>query len=1194
MCFFRAVTLWRSDCKSGITASRTEAKFGDRYDARAVESRHLLVKMENKMKSEQVIRAVVMIAMLILILPGIAAAQSIVTGAVAGTVTDPSGSVIVGATVSLTNNATGETLSATTGATGTYQFTLLKPGTYVVSATQTGFKQATERVEVLLGQTTSASLKLEVGSGSVTVEVSSQGALLQTEDANISSNFDTKQIENVPNPGGDITYVAQTAPGVTMNSATGGGFGNFSAFGLPATANLFTINGNDFNDPFLNLNVSGSSNLLLGSNELQEVAVVSNAYTGQYGRQAGAQIDYSTKSGSNAFHGDAVYDWTGRALTANDPVNKASGGARPFENNNQWAAALGGPIIKDKLFFFVNTEGIRYIFGSVHTPAAPTPAFQSYVLGNIPQDATTQSFYKNIFSLYNSAPGIANAVPNASSCPGFATAPGTTGGACTESWTQSVSSGNKEWWLSGRMDYDFNENNKIFGRVRIDKGTQPTYTDSINPAFDLFSIQPQYDGQLNYTHIFSPTVVNNFIFSTLYYGAVFGNTTPGPALALFPGVLAFGVDGALTAIGTGSGNPGGFAAGFLYPSGRNVEQWGFVDDVSVARGNHEFKMGVNFRRDDISDYTAGQQAVYPAVNVTLFGFANDEIAPAGCATGANGQIGCGSVVYNFAAQTHQPVAYYSFGLYFQDEYRVNSKLKLTLALRADRNSGGTCNSGCASLPSTAFNNMSHDPTTPYDESFPTGHHTIIPNIEKVVFEPRFGLAWSPVGQNTVIRGGVGLFSDLYPGLILSSYDTNFPQVNLFNAPLGTVAFDSLPPGSTAFPDSGVNLVTECNSAFLSNYNSGGSLTTGGASGGGYAGAAAPFGGCLNAQGNLAVPRLNDVSRNLRNPKYVEWNLEVQHTFGGHTVVSVNYVGNHGYDTLLTNNDLNGFGFGSLPATAPDPRVGEVSYLYSGGVNNYNGVTFSILEKDWHGLSGRLNYTYSHALDDLSNGGLEPFSLITSIFASQVDPFDPSKQYASGDEDARHQLSASYVYQLPFKSENRLVNAAIGGWMVAGTWFYRTGFPFSVLDGGESGALAGNNLSGSTILLQPTAAFTQRNFSNVRGCVTSPCFSAADFATPTDFTGSVVGRNAFRGPGFLGGDLSVKKNFQVNERVTFQLGLSAYNWLNHANYGGPYPNTNAPFFGQAVFTQFPPTSPYGAFAAAATDQRIAQITGKLIF
>jgi hypothetical protein len=1137
---------------------------------------------------------------LLLLLPTLASAQSVITGGVTGIVTDATGSVIVGATVNLQNKSTSEIQSATTGPTGAYQFTLLKPGTYVVSVSQTGFKQASETVEVLLGQTALASVKLEVGAASETVTVTEQGALLQTEDANISSNFDTNQIQNVPNPGGDITYVAQTAPGITINSSTGGGYGNFSAFGLPGTSNLFTVNGNDYNDAFLNLNNSGSSNLLLGGNELQEVEVVSNGYTGQYGRQAGAQVDYSTKSGSNTFHGDAVYNWTGRALTANDPLNKASGGTRPFENNNQWAASIGGPIKKDKAYFFVNTEGIRYIFGSILNVSVPTPAFQTFVQGNVPADAATQAFYTNVFKLYNGAPGIGNATPNADSCPGFVTAPGSTGGACTESFTESVSSGNKEWLLSGRVDYNLGENDKIFGRVRFDRGTQPTYTDSINPAFNETSIQPQNEGQLNYTHIFSPTVVNNFIFSDIYYSAVFGNLNPSSALDLFPGNLEFLVDGALTPLGTGSGNPNGFAAGLQTPQGRRVEQWQLVDDLSVTRGNHDFKMGVNFRRDDVTDFTAAENTLYPEVDVTLFGFANDQVAPPGCSANppTNTQIGCGSVLYNFASQITQPIAYYSVGFYFQDQYRVNSKLKLTMTLRADRNSGGVCQSSCASLPVTAFNDLPHGATIPYDESFPTGNKTIIPDIEKVVFEPRFGLAWSPIGQNTVIRAGVGLFTDLYPGGLLSLFDTNFPQVNLFDVPTGSVAFDLAPPASTAFPGSGVNLVTECNGAFLSNYNSGGSLTTGGSSGGGYAGAAAPFGGCLNAQGALSVPNLNDVSRNFQNPKYVEWNFELQHTFGAHTVVSANYVGNHGYDELVLNPGLNGFGFGSLPAAAPDPRVARVDQLYSGGVSNYDGVTFSIQENQWHGLSGRVNYTYSHALDDVSNVPEEPFSVITSIL-TQVNPFNLRSQYASGDNDARHLISGSYVYQLPFKSERRLVNAAIGGWMVSGTMFYHTGFPFSIIDGGATAGLVGNNLGGTssfgaTILAQPLPSFTQRNFSNVRSCVLAACFSAADFVQPsTDFTGE-VGRNAFRGPGFLGGDLSVRKNFAVTERMTFQLGFSAYNWLNHANYGTPYPNTNAPFFGKVAFTQFTPTSPYGAFAAAATDQRIAQITGKFIF
>ena len=1146
-----------------------------------------------RLRFHKYFRLAVSFIALLLLLPTLISAQSIVTGAISGTISDPSGAVIVGATLTLRNNATGEMLTTTSSADGAYQFSLLKPGTYSLTVTQQGFKQVTQTVEVLLGQTSAANLKMELGAGAVTVEVSGQGAMLQTEDANISSNFDTNQIQNVPNPGGDITYVAQTAPGVTMNSSTGGGYGNFSAFGLPGTSNLFTVNGNDYNDAFLNLNNSGSSNLLLGGNELQEVAVVSNGYTGQYGRQAGAQIDYSTKSGSNNFHGDAVYNWTGRALTANDPLNKANGGTRPFENNNQWAASLGGPIKKDKAYFFVNTEGIRYIFGSIQNVSVPTPAFQSYVLGNVPADPATQAFYANIFQLYNAAPGIGNATPNANSCLGFATAPGATGGACTEGFSESVSSGNKEWLLSGRVDYNLGENDKLFGRVRFDRGTQPTYTDPINPIFDASSIQPQDEGQLNYTHIFSPTVVNNFIFSDIYYSAVFGNLNPGPALNLFPGNLEFLVDGALTPLGTGSGNPNGFAAGFQFPQGRHVEQWQLVDDLSVTRGNHNFKMGMNFRRDDVSDYTAGENTLYPEVDVTLFGFANDQVAPTNCNAAPplnNGQLGCGSVLYNFASQIKQPIAYYSVGFYFQDEYRASSKLKLTLTLRADRNSGGICHSSCATLPATPFNNMSHDPTIPYDVSFPTGNKTIIPGIEKVVFEPRFGLAWSPIGQNTVIRGGVGLFTDLYPGGILSLFDTNFPQVNLFDVPTGSVAFDLASPGSTAFPGSGVNLVTQCNGAFASNYANGGNLA-------GYAAAAAPLGGCLNAQGALSVPNVNDVSRNLQNPKYVEWNFEVQHTFGAHTVVSANYVGNHGYDGLVLNPTLNGFGFGSLPATAPDARVGRVDQLYSGAVSNYNGVTFSIQENNWHGLTGRLNYTYSHALDELSNVPEEPFSVITSIL-TQINPNNLRAQYASGDNDARHLISGSYVYQLPFKSENRLMNAAIGGWTVAGTMFYRTGFPFSIIDGGATAGLVGNNLGGTssfgaTILAQPLPTFTQRNFGNVRSCVLAPCFSSGDFATSMDFMGS-VGRNAFRGPGFLGGDMSIKKNFAVTERMTFQLGLSAYNWFNHANYGTPYPNTNAPFFGQVAFMQFTPTSPYGAFAAAATDQRIAQITGKFIF
>jgi Carboxypeptidase regulatory-like domain/TonB-dependent Receptor Plug Domain len=1109
------------------------------------------------------------------------AAQSIVTGGLAGTITDPTGATVADAELTLTSPSTGEVHTVATSASGQYVFALLKPGVYTLKISKSGFKSASRSVTVVLGTTVTVNQTLELGAATTTVEVTGEnGVQLQTDNANITTNYDTKAIQEIPNPGGDVTYVAQTAPGVAMNNSTGGGYGNFSTFGLPATSNLFTINGNDYNDPFLNLNNTGSSNLLLGGNELQEVSVTNNAYTGQYGRQAGSQVDYTTKSGTNSFHGDAVYNWTGRYLSANDPVLNATGVPRPFENNNQWAASLGGPIIKDKLFFFLNNEGIRYIFGAVRPTSIPTPAFQSFVLGNIPQDAATQAFYQNIFKLYNAAPGIARAVPTPGSCTGsggytLATLPtALVGNECTESWTDSVSAGNKEWLLSGRVDYKISDSDQIFGRVKFDRGVQPTYTDPINPLFNTSSTQPQNEGQLNYTHIFSPTVVNNFIGSVLWYSAIFGSINANsPALAAFPGNLAFS-DGSITNLGFGSGNPGGFGQGFLFPQGRNVTQYGLVDDLSITRGNHSFRMGVNFRRDDISDHTASELAAFPAVNTTLLGFATDAVAS--------------STQYNFAISPVQPVAFYTFGLYFQDEYRISQKLKLTLALRADRNSGGVCQHACAGLPTNVFTDSPHGADIPYNQTFQTGLSSIIPGVEKVVFQPRIGVAYSPDSKN-VIRAGIGLFSDLYPGTILSNFDTNFPQVNTWTVPGGSLAWDLNSPATTAFPTSGVAQVQECNTAFNSNYFSGGNLNT-------YLATPGLPAGCAT------TPALNDVSRNLANPKYVEWNVEVQHQIGP-MVLSANYVGNYGYDELYFNSYQNSFGFGQLPATAPDPRVGVVKFLNSGAVSNYNGLTLSAQTSTWHGFIGKFSYTYSHALDEVSNAGVLPFSVITSI-ENQINPYNLRDNYASADYDARHQLSASYIYQLPFKSSNHLLNTVAGGWQLSGTMFYRTGFPFSVIDGATIGSLAADNLSalpnGNTILLQPE--FSRRNFSNVGNCVVTACFGIAGtgstapylFSPATNFTGNIVGRNAFRGPGFLGGDMSLRKNFQVTERVGFQIGLNAYNWFNHANYGAPYPSTAAPFFGEAQFTQTPPTSPYGAFAAAATDMRIAQLTAKVTF
>jgi len=1101
-------------------------------------------------------------------------AQTIVTGAVSGTISDPTGAGVGGAQVTITSVATNDSIVTTASAAGEYTFPLLKPGDYIISIRHDGFTTHKQAIKVLLGQNLAANVSMELGSTTTTIEVTEQPALLQTENANITTTFDTRMIQNVPNPGNDITFVAQTAPGVSMNTSSGNGYGNFSAFGLPGTSNLFTINGNDYNDPFLNLNNSGASNLLLGSNDVQEVAVVSNGYTGQYGRQAGAQIDYSTRSGTNNFHGSLNYYYTGSTLNANDFFLNASGQPKPFQNNNQWAADFGGPIKRGKAYFFVDTEGLRYVFATATNSFLPTPEFQSYVMTQIP--ATASGLYSQAFSLYNGARGAANAVPTANTCGGDASsgfaggifaAPGGAYGlpsgstACLGQVTIPGSSGNQEWLLIGRVDVNLSQNDKLFGRVKFDRGTQPTYADPISSAFNAVSHQPQDEGQLNYTHIFSPNVVNNLVFSDLWYSAIFQSTSVTTANAAFPEILC-SADTGLSCLGAAGGE---FPNGFFFPQGRNVEQWQLVDDLSIARGRHNFKMGVNFRRDDISDYRASELTNPAALSTSLLGFATDTVDT--------------STTENFALSSPQPLALYSVGAYFQDEVRLSPKLKLTLAARVDRNSGGICQSNCVSLPTLPFQDLSHDASLPFNQMVTSGQSSILRGVEKIVFQPRIGIAWSPLNEKTVIRGGIGLFSDLYPGTILDNFTTNFPQVVSFSVPGGAI--------SPAEPGSAVSLVQTCNTAFQTAFNSGQTLAQ-------YQ-TAAPS--CASA-----LPPLYDVGAKLNNPKFLEWNLEVQHTVNKNTVLSVNYVGNHGYDILQVNPYLNAFctaatcpggSFSQLPLAAADPRVAAVQQITNNGYSNYDGLTVSVQENVWHGLSARFNYSYSHAMDNVSNGGILPYSIFNSIL-TQIDPSNPNLGYASSDYDVRHQLSANYVWDLPGKFSNRWMHGLLGGWQVAGTFFWRTGFPFSIVDAAQDTAFVPNNLTANgtllaTVLYEPSSSLP-KTFGG--SCANAACFSTTDFANPTSFNANA--RNAFRGPGYFNTDMNLKKTFAFGERFKFTLGANAFNILNHPNFQNPVNLNTSSAFGEITTAAVSPTTPYGAFASAAEGMRIVQVFGKINF
>src|SRR5271170_3431671 len=332
------------------------------------------------------------------------AAQNSTTGDIAGVVTDPSGATVPGAKVALRDETKGNTQESVTNKDGVYHFYLLSPGPYTVTVTATGFQSFSRHANAAVGQIATVSVALSLGAATSTVTVTEAAPLIQTENGDTSTSLSQQQVSNVPNPGNDLSAIAQLAPGVIVNSQ--GGYGNVEAFGLPATSNLFTMDGMDDNDPFLNLGNSGASNLLLGSNEVQEADVVSNAYSGAFGTFSGLQVNYITKSGGNQYHGNAVYFWNGSAMNANDWFNNDSGLSKPFSNANQWAASFGGPIKKDKLFFFVNTEGLRVLLPTSAVARVPTPLLENYIMdptnGTLATSGLSDSlpFYQTAFNLW--------------------------------------------------------------------------------------------------------------------------------------------------------------------------------------------------------------------------------------------------------------------------------------------------------------------------------------------------------------------------------------------------------------------------------------------------------------------------------------------------------------------------------------------------------------------------------------------------------------------------------------------------------------------------------------------------------------------------------------------------------------------------------------------------------------------------
>ncbi len=1098
-------------------------------------------------------------------------AQSLTTGGVSGNITDATGAVIPNATVTLTDLDNGAVQTASTNGSGEYRFSLLKPGRYMVSTTVTGFEKVERPVEVSLGNVVTASLILQLGHAVTTVEVSAATPLVTEDPAQITT-FTQQQMELLPSGGGDLTNIAFTAPGALLNVAPPGmsGFGNFTVNGLPGTSNLFTTNGENNMDPYFNINNSGASNLTLGSNEVQEVTITTNPYSGQYGQLSGAQVSYLTKSGTNEFHGNAGYYWNGRLLNANDTFNNAQGTPTPFANANQWSDSIGGPIIKNRTFFFLDNEGLKFVLPVTNVLTVPSPQFASAVLANVTATQPTEApTYQKMFNLYQNVPGYsaATALPNTTACesltlPGFnpASQP------CALQFRSSPSVPASEWILSGRVDHRFSDKDQAYFRYKQDRGTQPSATDPVNAKFDAISKQPSWDTQLNETHIFSPRATNSFMATLSYYRAQFTQNT-ALDLSIFPyGILT-----------SGSVPFTGFNGIYEFPQGRNITQYQFIDDFSYTLGNHNLKFGENFRRYDVSDhnFSFNEPGVY-------FGYTND-----GLQQYADGRAFQYRQSDNLSNDV--PIALWGLGLYAQDEWRVRPNLKLTIALRGEHNSNPVCQTDCfsefkapfASLASTVAGNGN----IPYSADIATGLRHAYPGVDAVDWSPRLGFSYSPGNSGkTIISGGAGMFYDNAPAGLVD---------NLLSDPPTSVSIRVRPAGGVLPFDPAGGAATFAASAQSFNINqSFNQIST-----------------ALQGLGSIfEAPSFNYFNGTIHSPVYQEWNLQIQRDLGGSYALILAYNGNHGIKIPYSNSwgnayDPESFGLpGALYPTVgaiaqgapPNPSYGTVTAVQSGGISNYNGATVTLRKRLSHGLNFDLNYTWSHGLDDVSNGGVFAINTNTAI-GTQISPYGLRQgNYGNSDYDIRHSFTGDWVYSPPYRFGNHFVNSAFGGWQLSGKMFLRSGLPFTVSDSNWSGAITNTD---APILAYPTGPYTN---SCGASAVNTPCLNANNFIQSgssafTNYPGiSPENRNQFRGPGYFDVDMQLYKTFKLTERLTLGLGAQAFNVLNHPNYAVPDSGFGDATFGNILQMAGTPTSPYGNFLGFDSAPRLVQITGKITF
>jgi len=865
----------------------------------------------------------------------------------------------------------------------------------------------------------------------------------------------------------------------------------------------------------------------------------------------------------------------------------------------------------------------------------PSPQFKTSTLSNIDHifgaTSASDTFYRQMFNLWKNTPGASAATPGDFSSPlgcyswkdpTDPNSPDRLGVSvpCTMHFARNVSASSNDYIVSGRADWNLRSADRLFLLVQYGNGRTPVHVDPVSPVFSAYCNQSTWQGQLSETHTLGPTAANQFLLAGTFLDRTCSVANSAKTLAAFPTEVSWFTAGIPIA------GLGGFDLHYLLPIATRPTTYQISDDVVKTLGRHKFALGVHLLRTDatLGGYNRYGSGLLLPLSLSAF-FCGGEspsqdpskISPTNpCLVDqAHPATDFTQLQQAFPLSTWNRFAFYSLGLYGQEEWQARASLTLTLTLRADHQSNPVCAKNCFARFAGPFNSLSHDPSQPYDSGILINQKQAFANTDSIVWSPRFSFAWQPLGvnHNTVVRGGFGIFYDQIPASLAANLAFNPPSNTFFN-----ISGYNLAPGDM---NSLLQNAISSNQLFKNAYNSGQSVAL-----------------IKTLDPNFTPPSFVNPANWMHSPQYQKWSLQAQQRFGASTSLTIGYFGNHGLHELAQNPNANAFGFGSFPAAlctteivspCADPRFGGVTEYQTNAISNYNGMVVSFEQRltGWGGGMFQVNYTYGHALDEVSNGGVSVFTTQESIFPQDATHLRQS--YGPAEYDTRHSLTGNFVWAIPFKQALRGhgPDSLVNGWQVSGIILARTGNPYTVLDTQHATSLANKNFFGPLYSVpvaplgpagpcgkgaaQPASLVpclppqTQNDGSPAlgalflqTGCETG--FNTGNLGASGVCDGRLVsiaqGRNRYRAPSFVNMDFAIMKNTKIPrwENASLSIGAQFFNFLNHPNFGFPDAASSDSIFGQIGYLEQSPTSILGSTLQANVARRMIQLKAQIQF